>query len=43
MQFDTIDVKLEEAKHSYDWNMKYHTDSLASANKTISELLNKTA
>ena len=35
--------KLEEAKHSYDWNMKYHTDSLASANKTISELLNKTA
>ena len=35
--------KLEEAKHSYDWNMKYHTDSLASANKTISKLLNKTA
>ena len=35
--------KLEEAKHSYDWNMKYHTDSLASANKIISELLHKTA
>lgn len=35
--------KLEEAKHSYDWDMKYHTDSLASANKTISELLHKTA
>ena len=35
--------KLEDAKRSYDWNMKYHTDSLASANKTISELLNKTA
>ena len=35
--------KLEEAKNSYDWNMKYHTDSLASANKTISELLHKTA
>ena len=35
--------KLEEAKHSYDWNMKYHTDSLASANETISKLLNKTA
>ena len=35
--------KLEEAKHSYDWNMKYHTNSLASANETISKLLNKTA
>ena len=35
--------KLEQAKHSYDWNMDYHTKSLASANKTISELLNKTA
>ena len=35
--------KLKEAKHSYDWGMKYHTDSLASANKTISELLHKTA
>ena len=35
--------KLEEAKHSYDWNMKYHTDSLASANETISKLLHKTA
>lgn len=35
--------KLEEAKNSYDWNMKYHTDSLASANKTISDLLHKTA
>ena len=35
--------KLEEAKRSYDWDMKYHTDSLASANKIISELLNKTA
>ena len=35
--------KLREAKHSYDWNMKYHMDSLASANKTISELLHKTA
>ena len=35
--------KLEEAKHSYDWNMKYHTDSLARANETISKLLNKTA
>lgn len=35
--------KLEEAKRSYDWNMKYHTDSLTSANETISELLHKTA
>ena len=35
--------KLEEAKRSYDWNMKYHTDSLASANETISELLHKMA
>ena len=35
--------KLEEAKHSYDWNMRYHTDSLANANETISKLLNKTA
>lgn len=35
--------KLEEAKRSYDWDMKYHTDSLASANKIISELLHKTA
>ena len=35
--------KLAEAKHSYDWNMDYHTKSLASANKTISKLLNKTA
>ena len=35
--------KLEQAKHSYDWDIKYHTDSLASANKTISELLNKIA
>ena len=35
--------RLEEAKHSYDWSMKYHTDSLASANETISKLLNKTA
>ena len=35
--------KLEQAKHSYDWDMKYHTDSLASANKIISELLHKTA
>jgi hypothetical protein len=35
--------KLEQAKNSYDWNMKYHTDSLASANKTISDLLHKTA
>ena len=34
--------KLEEAKHSYDWSMKYHTDSLASANETISKLLHKT-
>lgn len=35
--------KLEQAKHSYDWDMKYHTDSLASVNKTISELLHKPA
>ena len=35
--------KLEEAKHSYDWNMDYHTKSLASANETISKLLHKTA
>lgn len=35
--------KLEEAKRSYDWNMEYHKDSLASANKTILELLHKTA
>lgn len=35
--------KLEEAKRSYDWNMKYHTDSLTSANETISKLLHKTA
>lgn len=35
--------KLKEAKRSYDWNMKYHKDSLISTNKTISELLHKTA
>ena len=35
--------KIEQAKHSYDWDIKYHTDSLANANKIISELLNKTA
>lgn len=35
--------KLDEAKHSYNWNMDYHTKSLARANKTISELLHKTA
>lgn len=35
--------KLKDAKNSYDWNMKYHTDSLASANETISKLLHKTA
>ena len=35
--------KIEEAKHSYDWNLDYHTKGLASANKTISKLLNKTA
>ena len=35
--------KLAEAKHSYDWNMDYHTKSLASANKRINELLHKTA
>ena len=35
--------KLEQAKRSYNWGIKYHTDSLASANKIISELLNKTA
>ena len=34
--------KLEEAKKSYDWNIKYHTDSLTSANETISKLLHKT-
>ena len=35
--------KLEGAKKSYDWDMKYHTDSLASVNKTIAKLLHKTA
>ena len=35
--------KLEEAKHSYDWNLNYHTKGLASANETISKLLHKTA
>ena len=35
--------KLEEAKHSYDWNMDYHTKSLASANERIEKLLHKTA
>ena len=35
--------KLEEAKHSYDWDMDYHTKSLARANETISKLLHKTA
>ena len=35
--------KIEEAKHSYDWNLDYHTKGLASANETISKLLHKTA
>lgn len=34
---------IEEAKRSYEWNVEYHTKGLASANKIISELLNKTA
>ena len=34
---------IEQAKKSYDWDMKYHTDSLASANETIVKLLHKTA
>ena len=35
--------KIEEAKHSYDWNLNYHTKGLASANETILKLLHKTA
>ena len=35
--------KIEEAKHSYDWNLDYHTKGLASANETIAKLLHKTA
>ena len=35
--------KLEEAKHSYDWNLDYHTKGLADANETIAKLLHKTA
>ena len=35
--------KIEEAKHSYDWNLDYHTKGLASANETILKLLHKTA
>ena len=35
--------KLKEAKYSYDWDMDYHTKSLASANETIAKLLHKTA
>ena len=35
--------KIEEAKHSYDWNLDYHTKGLASANERIEKLLHKTA
>ena len=35
--------KIEEAKHSYDWNLDYHTRGLASANETILKLLHKAA
>lgn len=34
---------LKSAKNSYDWNLNYYTKSLDSANKTINELLHKTA
>lgn len=34
---------LKSAKDSYDWNLNYYTKSLDSANKTINELLHKTA
>ena len=35
--------KIEEAKHSYDWNLDYHTKGLAEANERIEKLLHKTA
>jgi hypothetical protein len=34
---------LKNAKDSYDWNLDYYTKGLNSANKTINELLHKTA
>lgn len=35
--------KIEEAKHSYEWNLDYHTKGLADANERIEKLLHKTA
>ena len=34
---------LDNAKHSYDWNIDYHTKALERANKEIDKLLHKTA
>lgn len=34
---------LDNAKHSYDWNIDYHTKALDRANKEIDKLLHKTA
>lgn len=34
---------LKNAKDSYDWNLDYYTKGLDSTNKTINELLHKTA
>lgn len=36
-------MKIKEAKHSYDWNLDYHTKGLAEANERIDKLLHKTA
>lgn len=34
---------LDNAKHSYDWNVDYHSKALDRANKEIDKLLHKTA
>ena len=34
---------LDNAKHSYDWNIDYHSKALERANKEIDKLLHKTA
>lgn len=34
---------LDNAKHSYDWNIDYHSKALDRANKEIDKLLHKTA
>ena len=33
--------KIEDAKRSYEWNVKYHTDGLKRANENISKIMHK--